>query len=177
MTYMGCISFFLDKLMLSYLFEDIKSAQNFAVEGRQYLKAAAGSFGEPGFYFYDSLTALANVSQESEEISEILQRVEQNQIHLQQQWADYSSMNHQHKVDLVAAERYRVLGQKLEAMEMYDRAIAEAKENDFVQEQALANELAAKFYLNYGQKKIARVYMMDAHYCYSRWGQWQKSST
>ncbi len=32
-----------------------------------------------------------------------------------------------HKYDLVAAENARVLGQVLEAMELYDRAIAGAK--------------------------------------------------
>jgi signal transduction histidine kinase len=34
----------------------------------------------------------------------------------------------------------------------------------------LANELAAKFYLNWGKEKIAQTYMIEAYYCYSRWG-------
>jgi signal transduction histidine kinase len=55
-------------------------------------------------------------------------------------------------------------------MELYDRAIAGAKENQFLQEEALANELAAKFYLHWGKAKIAQVYIMDAYYSYARWG-------
>ncbi|MDY7006468.1 MAG: AAA family ATPase [Cyanobacteriota bacterium] len=162
--------FYLDKLMLCYLFEEIELAQKSAVEGRQYLVAAGGSFGEPAFYFYDSLIAIATLDLQLGEKSELLHRVEQNQKQLQQQWANYAPMNHQHKVDLVTAEKYRVLGKKLQAMEMYDLAIARAKKNDFIQEEALANELAAKFYLNCSREKIARAYMMDAHYCYSHWG-------
>ena len=156
--------------MLCCFFEEILSGQSYVFEIKKYLNAVVGTVGIPALYFYDSLTALAAVSSASEELSEVLQRVEENQSQLQQDWADYAPMNHQHKVDLVAAEKCRVLGEKVEAMELYDRAIAGAKANEYIQEEALANELAAKFYLAWGKDKIARVYMIDAHYCYARWG-------
>jgi len=53
---------------------------------------------------------------------------------------------------------------------MYDRAISLAQQNDYVNEEALAHELAAKFYLEWGKEKIARVYLTDAYYAYVRWG-------
>ncbi len=168
--FFGLYFFCLQKLMLCYLFEEISSAQSYIFEIKKYLNAVVSTVGIPALYLYDSLTALAAVSSASEELSEVLQRVEENQSQLQQDWADYAPMNHQHKVDLVAAEKCRVLGEKVEAMELYDRAIAGAKANEYIQEEALANELAAKFYLAWGKDKIARVYMMDAHYCYGRWG-------
>jgi predicted ATPase/class 3 adenylate cyclase/GAF domain-containing protein/tRNA A-37 threonylcarbamoyl transferase component Bud32 len=168
--FFGLYFFCLHKLMLSYLFEEISSAQTYALEIKKYFNAVVGTVGIPALYLYDSLTALAAVSSASEKLSEVLQRVDENQSQLQQYWADYAPMNHQHKVDLVAAEKCRVLGQKTDAMELYDRAIAGAKANEYIQEEALANELAAKFYLAWGKDKIARVYMMDAHYCYGRWG-------
>jgi signal transduction histidine kinase len=68
------------------------------------------------------------------------------------------------------AEKCRVLGNKAEAIEHYDRAIQLAKENQFVNEEALANELAAKFYLHWGKEKIAVAYIQEAYYCYARWG-------
>ncbi|MGD1807015.1 ATP-binding protein, partial [Dapis sp. BLCC M126] len=37
-------------------------------------------------------------------------------------------------------------------------------------EEALANELAAKFYLDWGKKRVAAGYMEEAYYCYARWG-------
>jgi len=55
-------------------------------------------------------------------------------------------------------------------MEMYDRAIAGAKENEYIQEEALANELAAKFYLEWGKETIAEAYLTKAYYGYARWG-------
>jgi len=75
-----------------------------------------------------------------------------------------------HKWQLVEAEKYRVARQRAEAIEMYDRAISGAKENKYIQEEALANELAAKFYLDWGKEKVAQAYMQEAYYCYDRWG-------
>ncbi|NEP85297.1 MAG: serine/threonine protein kinase, partial [Okeania sp. SIO3B3] len=144
------------KLMLCYLFGEIESAQNHAVEIRRYLMVAAGTVGEPAFYFYDSLTALATLNIQRSH-KEVLEQVEKNQTQLQQQWANYAPMNHQHKVDLVAAEIYRIKGEKLEAIELYDKAISGAKQNEYIQEEALANELAAKFYLNWGKEKVAQA--------------------
>nr|MDJ0519306.1 ATP-binding protein [Trichodesmium sp. MO_231.B1] len=48
-------------------------------------------------------------------------------------------------------------------------AIAGAKENEYLQEEAVANELAAKFYLDWGKEKVAAGYMQEAYYCYARW--------
>ncbi|NES25086.1 MAG: GAF domain-containing protein [Symploca sp. SIO3E6] len=79
-------------------------------------------------------------------------------------------MNHGHKFYLVEAERYRVLGQKAKAIDYYDRAIALAQENGYINEEALAQELAAKFYLAQGKTTIASAYMLKARYAYFLWG-------
>ncbi|MGJ5630975.1 PAS domain S-box protein [Nostoc sp. CALU 1950] len=79
-------------------------------------------------------------------------------------------MKYLHKFHLVEAEKARVLGQFFEAEEFYERAIAGAAENEFIQEEALAYELAAKHYLARGRSKIAQTYIKEAHYCYDRWG-------
>ncbi|NER48450.1 MAG: GAF domain-containing protein, partial [Symploca sp. SIO1A3] len=52
----------------------------------------------------------------------------------------------------------------------YDRAIAGARKSSYLQEEALANELAASFYIDWGKETIATTYMQEAYYCYARWG-------
>ena len=79
-------------------------------------------------------------------------------------------MNYLHKFYLVEAERARVLGNESEAREYYDQAIDLAREHGYVNEEALANELAAKFYLALGRVRIASHYLRDAHYAYLQWG-------
>ncbi|MEH2227882.1 trifunctional serine/threonine-protein kinase/ATP-binding protein/sensor histidine kinase [Nostoc sp.] len=165
----GLYIFHLYKLMLCFLFGEIEPAKNHAIEVRRYFMAGAGLVTEPVFYLYDSLLTLAQLNPQLDETSEALQSVIENQTKLQQ-WADHAPMNYQHKVDLVAAEKCRVLGQKAEAIEFYDKAITLAKANEYTQEEALANELAAKFYLDWGRQRIAGDYMIEAYYAYARWG-------
>jgi len=120
--------------------------------------------------FYDALAQLAIYAGAAPtERKQILKRVVASQKKLKE-CAKRTPINYQHKFDLVEAEWLRVLGQKAEAMELYDRAIAGAKANEHLNEEALACELAAKFYLSLGREKIARVYMIDAYDCYVRWG-------
>ena len=106
----------------------------------------------------------------SDDFKKALDSVQENQNTLQQYWAYYAPMNHQHKIDLVEAEKCRVLGQKFPAMELYDQAIAGAKENDYINDVAIACELAAKFYLSENKELIARAYMQEARYFYELWG-------
>jgi signal transduction histidine kinase len=87
-----------------------------------------------------------------------------------QVWASHAPMNFQHKYDLVEAEKARVLGEYWQATEFYEQAIKGANAAGYIQEAALAYELAAEFYLKCDRAKIAQTYMIDATYCYSRWG-------
>ncbi|MBD2201155.1 AAA family ATPase [Calothrix sp. FACHB-1219] len=85
-------------------------------------------------------------------------------------WAENNPGNFLHLCCLVTAESCRVSGDLLAAIDNYDRAITQAKAHEWLQAEALANELAAKFYLNWGKDRIATTYMQEAYYCYARWG-------
>ncbi|OUL31222.1 serine/threonine protein kinase [Nostoc sp. T09] len=158
------------KLHLCYLLADYSQALKNTVMAEKYLYAVIGMFVTAQFYFYDSLTHLAVYSDFEEfEQKDILHRVAANQEKMQN-WAVQAPMNHLHKFHLVEAERHRVLGQYLEAIDNYEYAISLTKENDYINEEALAYELAAKFYLAWGKDRIAQLYLTDAYYCYLRWG-------
>ncbi|MEH2420771.1 MAG: AAA family ATPase [Nostoc sp.] len=162
--------FYLIKLIISYLFDDPLVAVSNGDKGERYLKGGAGMLSVSVFCYYDSLARLSIYSQvEPSEQAKLLLKVDENQKHLKVR-AIVAPMNFQHQFDLVEAERHWVLGQRFEALDLYDRAIAGAKENECIQQEALANELAAKFYLDWGKKKVAQAYMQEAYYCYARWG-------
>ena len=167
---LGISYIYWNKLLLSYWFENYSEAIENTAIAEKYLDVVVGLPLVPLFHFYDSLVGLAVYPARPEsEQNTILERVRANQEKMQK-WAHHAPMNHLHKFSLVEAERYRVLGEKIEAMEMYDKAIALAKENEYINEEALAHELAAKFYLSWGKETIAQVYMQNAHYSYQLWG-------
>jgi class 3 adenylate cyclase/GAF domain-containing protein len=160
----------LNKLILSYLFEQYTEAVSISVNAEAYLRNVSGSLLVAHFYFYDSLAYLAVYPTAAKAGQVIyLKKVLTNQRKMKK-WANYAPINHLHKFYLVEAEKYRVLGKDVLAMDYYDRAIALAKENEYIHEAALAYELAAKFYLSKGKELTARSYMQEARYCYQLWG-------
>ena len=86
------------------------------------------------------------------------------------QWAEFGPINVLHKYELLQAELARIQGETWKAAELYDSAIEHAHQHEYVNEAALANELAAKFYLDRHREQLAACYFQQAHHCYQRWG-------
>ncbi|MBE9205867.1 AAA family ATPase [Nostoc sp. LEGE 06077] len=160
----------LSQAILCYLFGEYEQAWEQATVAEQHNDAGIGYFMVVVRVFYDALIHLAQYEKaDAEQQSVILERVNSHQEKLQN-WANLAPFNHQHRWQLIAAEKCRVLGQYYDAMAHYDLAIAGAKTHGYLQEEALSNELAAKFYRNWGKEKVAAGYMQEAYYCYARWG-------
>ncbi|MEH2292950.1 ATP-binding sensor histidine kinase [Nostoc sp.] len=162
-------TFYSLKTFLAYVFEDIPKALSYADAQLPYEYSETGCYPITQIWMVDALTRLAAYAQSSDRVKkQLLKRVIVNQRHLWKR-AQLMPANFQHKYDLVEAEKCRVLTNFTRAMELYDRAIAGAKQNNYIQQEALSNELAAKFYLNWGKEKVAVAYMQEAYYCYARW--------
>jgi GAF domain-containing protein len=58
----------------------------------------------------------------------------------------------------------------MDAERLYEEAIRSAREHGFVQNEGIANELAANFYAARGFETISHAYLRNARYCYLRWG-------
>ncbi|OYD91788.1 histidine kinase [Nostoc sp. 'Peltigera membranacea cyanobiont' 213] len=158
------------KLMLAYYFGNYHAGLDYITQVKSYLTAVSGLVFIPIFHFYAALTHLALILDQPEsEQAEMLAVAITHQTTLHK-WAQNAPMNYLHKWHIVEAEKQRVLGNKAEALEHYDRAISLAKENRYIQEEALSNELAAKFYLDWGKEKVAQAYMQQAYYSYAHWG-------
>jgi predicted ATPase/signal transduction histidine kinase len=156
----GILLYFLRELEASV--ESFQFANQYQEGGTSFITGANG--------FYYSLSLLAQYPNvDSDKQSQYFEQVSENQAKLEK-WAYHAPMNYQHKDDLLEAEKARVLGQDLTAMDFYEKAIAGARKNEYLQEEALAYELAAEFYLGRGMKKFAQTYMKEAHYRYQQWG-------
>ncbi|WP_414572430.1 PAS domain S-box protein [Nostoc sp. CCY 9925] len=164
------VGLYLNKLILCYLFGQYSEAVFNASKAQTYLDGIVATFALTYFYFYDSLAGLALYSHSPRsQQKRCLNQVNKNQKKIKK-WAHHSPVNLWHKYYLVEAEIYRVLGKNLEAMDCYDRAIALAKEHEYLNEAALAYELAAKFYCDRAKELSAKAYMQEARYYYQLWG-------
>lgn len=161
---------YINKLMLCYWFGNYELAAENASKAADYLDGLPSTLTIALFSWYDALTLLAYHPQASgSEQTEWMKRVNTQQ-HKLQVWATHAPMNFLHKWYLVEAERQRVLGDYLAAIEAYDRAITLAKAHDYPHEAALANELAAQFFLGWGKETVAQTYLTHAYYGYAHWG-------
>ncbi len=154
-----------------YIYEDYDSAFECALLSQPYLPYIAGLISVAVHNFYYSLALVSKYAKSNnlDEKAEYYDQLEKNQAQMKI-WASSCAENFLHKYLLVEAEMLQVAGKYSEAMELYDLAIEKAKLQEFVQEEALACELAAKFYLDWDKPKIAQVYLIDAYYAYARWG-------
>src|SRR5262249_59159430 len=78
--------------------------------------------------------------------------------------------NFEDRAALVGAEIARIEGRPLDAMDLYERAIVSARANGFVHNEALAYELAARFYAARGFEEVAHLYLGNARRGHLRWG-------
>jgi len=159
------------KAFLSYLSKSFQAAIHYsrlALENSGFVDAQV-IFTEHNLFY-----SLALLGQYDYGTGEQIQTEDQQQVIQNQKvmaiWAHHAPMNFQYRYDLVEAEKARVSGEALTAMKLYDRAIAQAKENQYIQYVALGNELAGQFYLELGHEKIAKTYLAEAYYAYHRWG-------
>ncbi|HEY9613635.1 trifunctional serine/threonine-protein kinase/ATP-binding protein/sensor histidine kinase [Allocoleopsis sp.] len=161
---------YLNKLILCYLFGEAHQARQNAVMTEQYLDGVTGMPSFALFHLYDSLAHLKVFNEASNSEQEAwLNRVNTNQEKMQK-WAHYAPMNYLHKFHLVEAEKARVLGQYWQASQFYEQAVKGARDNGYIQEEAIAYERAAEFYLSIDREEIGQFYMKNAHHCYTRWG-------
>ena len=89
-------------------------------------------------------------------------------------WAGHCPGNFDNRYLLVMAELARIGGRAPEAQRAYSAALASARTGGFVHNEALAAELAARFYAARGADQPALAYARDALQACARWGAYGK---
>jgi PAS domain S-box-containing protein len=164
----------LEQAILGYLFGDYEQTLHSAALVIQSKARLPAIFSLSVLQFYEALACLQVFpTRSAADQARLLERVAVTQQDLQR-LAEHAPMNFLHKYWLVEAERLRVMGEPLAALDAYDRAIALAREYEYLQEEALAQELAGRFWLARGKDDFARLYLTKAHQGYTRWQAWAK---
>ncbi|MDZ4719532.1 MAG: AAA family ATPase, partial [Roseiflexaceae bacterium] len=153
------------KLMLCYLAGDYAQAAIHANLARPHRAALGFSMFDPLLITYSALAALAIGSVAGRNRLALTRDLAELK-----RWAAYGPTNYRQKYLIVAAEHARVHNQPAQARELYDQAIRAARTNGFVNDEALACEVAARFYTQREQPALALAYLRDARSAYLRWG-------
>lgn len=158
------------KAMLCYLHGDSRRALKAARNAEKYIQSAVGLFSTAVHNFYTSLilTDLYDLSPHEDQES-ILHEI-QNRQQQMSTWAGNCPENFSAKLLLSQAETARINKDILKAMELYDQAVEDARKNGFVHIEGMANERAARFWLDCNKTDFAAVYMDRARTCYQIWG-------
>jgi histidine kinase len=158
------------KLLLGYHFRRFAEAHEHARSARKLLDAVLGKFEIPNLSFYGALTTIALAEQAPwAKRRRLLLNARLDMMRLRY-WARFAPENYRHKYDLCAAEYARVVGNENAARLAYDRAITGASQNEFLHEQALAFELAGRFYDATNRPVLAEFHLKAAYNTYREWG-------
>jgi PAS domain S-box-containing protein len=124
----------------------------------------------PEYHYYRALS-LASAYRDggAAERRELLEALREHDAQLRE-WSDHCPENFASKSALVSAEVARIAGDDDEAMRLYERAIRAAAENGLVHNEAIAYELASRFWRARGFAAFADTYLRSARACYARWG-------
>jgi PAS domain S-box-containing protein len=126
-------------------------------------------FENAEYHFYSALSHTASWDSALDERQQHVDAVAAHHRQLQV-WAKHCPENFENRAALVGAEIARLEGRDVDAMHLYEQAVRLARDNGFIQNEAIAYEVAARFYAARGFEEFARVYLRNARYCYLRWG-------
>ncbi len=161
--------YWIRKLQARFLAGDYSSAIEASSKAQRLLWAPVSMLENAEYHFYGALSQAASCDSaaacERQRMDAIAAHHRQLRV-----WAANCPDNFENRAALVGAELARIEGRDADAMRLYEQAIRSARANGFIHNEALANELASRFYAARGFEKIAQVYLQDARYGYLRWG-------
>ncbi|MCP4023824.1 MAG: PAS domain S-box protein, partial [Desulfobacteraceae bacterium] len=168
--------YYIFKLQTSFVLNNYKKANEFAAQADKLLEHIFLAISVVEHNFYSSLTLTALYPEASkEEQRTYLQQLDSNQKQMKI-WVDNCPENFLNMYLLVDAEIARIKGNDLQALDLYDQAVASAHKEGFIQNEAIANELCARFWLGKEKDEFFGLYMVKAHHCYHKWGAKNKAA-
>ena len=166
----GVVFHHIMKLILGVLFGRYGEAMDAAARAEPVLGAAMAMPSEATYHFYLALAMTALYPDATAAEQETYRRRLAQIMPKLELWAENSPENYRNRHALVAAELARIDGRELEAMQLYEAAIRSAHEGSFLQNEALANELAGRFCLGLGLDAAGLAYLRGARDCFAAWG-------
>jgi PAS domain S-box-containing protein len=166
--------YWIRKMQVRFLAHDYVDALEAATHAQEFLWTSRPFFEHAEYQFYAALVRAASCD---------LGQDEQNAVHMGplaahyrqlETWAKVCPHNFEDRASLVGAEIARIEDREIDAMHLYEKAVRSARANGFVHNEALACELAARFYAARGFEINSHAHLRNARQCYESWGAYGK---
>jgi len=158
------------KMMLYYLCDEMGACIDCAEKGKKYLEAIMGQIFVPEYFFYYSLALIAACPGAAKRIRKrYIRKIKSNQKKISK-WAHHVPENFEHKYLLIEACLAALENEFERAMILFNASITRAGKNGFLQDEAIANEVAGRIWYSLENKEISTVFITRAYQCYQRWG-------
>ncbi len=161
--------FYLISAKIHYFFYEKKRALELITESDKLLTSYS-QLAIPEHYFYHTLILLDNYTDFTEEEKKRHWDTIKTNSEKLTALANGCAINFEDKSLIISAIIAGISGNFIKATEQFDNAIQSARDNGFIQNEALANELTARYYLFRDKKTIASAYLREACLAYIRWG-------
>ncbi|MCG8685624.1 MAG: AAA family ATPase, partial [Desulfobacterales bacterium] len=156
--------------MLCVIFNRPQDAVRYADQTREYYESAQGIPDSACFIFYDTIARLSLAVQVNGRTKRKLISQAKANIRLMSRWASYCPANFIHKQELMQAMMYQVEGKADKASAYFRKSVDHASENQYVNDKALACEMAGRFFIASEEQVQAKKWLLKSHECYLEWG-------
>jgi PAS domain S-box-containing protein len=162
--------YWIRKLQARFFAGDYSAANEASSRAERLLWTSPSFFEVAEYHYYSALARAASVDSATDDVRQ--RHLEALDSHQKQHniWEALCPENFTNRAALIDAEMARIEGRVVDAERLYEQAIGSAHDNGFVNNEAIAYELAARFYAARGLHKFADTYLLEARYCYQRWG-------
>lgn len=161
--------YYLIKAQLMFIFSEYTLALVLIGESDK-LIAGYSQLAVSEHYFYYSIIITANYHIFTDDDKKRYWDVLKNNHQKLKKLAENCPVNYQDKFEIISAQMAGISGNFIEAITLFDEAIKTAKVNGRIQNEAIANELAARYFLSKDKETIAGAYLRAAANAYTRWG-------
>lgn len=158
------------KLELAYTFDRFEEAEALIEQCRKYEGAMMGLPSVADFCLYSFLTQAALFDSADIGKQRVYRKEMKRDYRKMRKWAEHCPENFAHRLRMMDAELQRLHGDPWKACELYRLAIEEAAEVEYRKHEALANELAGRFFLSKAQSHVAASFLYEAEQRYHYWG-------
>jgi predicted ATPase/DNA-binding NarL/FixJ family response regulator/GAF domain-containing protein len=154
------------KLEVYYLYGYYTEAVALAAESVKYESNVMLSCNQRHCFYH----ALAMMAGAPNPLSRSSRKAINKLIAQMKQWTKVVPDSTLSKYKLMLAELARLDHDHKKAAKLYDQAILQAQGTGYPQDEAIANELAAQYYLSLDKNILAEAYLVDACKAYVKWG-------